>query len=699
MSKQVRTVLVLFIVVNIMSSIQLSRAAGIPRPEHPRPDFWREQWLTLNGTWAFQFDPGNIGIAEQWFAPESQAIAGQIVVPFPWQSDLSGVHDTFYRGVAWYRRTIDVPPDWGGQRVFLRFGAADYFSTVWVNGQQAGEHEGGYTPFEFDITPLLRDQANILTVRVEDPADLSEIPHGKQRSDPPNPWDDVSFTTTSGIWQTVWLEPRPALHITGARITPDVAGKHAVFYVTAAAASTAQLDVSITAPDGQKIEQRVEISGDAQFAVPIAEPVLWDIRQPNLYTVTLKLTQPDQASADDVNVYFGMRSIERRGNQVYLNGRPIYFMSALDQGYWPDGNFTPPTDDALRWDVDYALKVGFNGLRKHIKIEDPRFYYWADKLGLLMWCDAPSPVRFTELARQRLQRDLKGMIERDYNHPSIVVWSPYNESWGLEFRSHKEIQDWLVVLYDRIKTWDPTRLVVDNSGWRHVRTDIADSHKYTEDKVEWRGYLTLLANDPMTVEVLGHPFYAGRYKYAGEPLMVSEYGVGWGGMRPFHFKWQTDEIRRHAAIVGYTYTELYDIEHELAGLATYDRRPKYIDLDFSMLNNPDFIGPDFRGEHRIQPGQSVEVPIFVSLYGTPTFSRGDMRWRLETVPQQNQQAEVFFTGSAPVDVASFTVTRLAPVAFVTPDTNGKVRLWFEVWDSTLNRRAQNFLEFDVVAAP
>lgn len=319
---------------------------SMPRPQYPRPDFQREAWLNLNGTWNFQFDPANEGEAAGWFETSTTALQDQIAVPFPWQSELSGVRNTSYRGVAWYNRTFTVPEGWSGQ-VVLHFGAVDYLSRVWVNGSVQGENEGGYNPFEFDITAALQPGENTITVRVDDPADQREIPHGKQRSLPPNPWDDVSFTTTSGIWQTVWLENRPADYIVSAQITPDVPGEQAEIAVRLHTRHAAVLQVEATGPDGRSIAQQLDVSPADEvqtlsLTLPIDNPVLWDIGQPNLYDVSVKLIT-DEAT-DTVNTYFGMRSIERQGRNVLLNGRPIYLMSALDQGYWPDGLYTAPTD-------------------------------------------------------------------------------------------------------------------------------------------------------------------------------------------------------------------------------------------------------------------------------------------------------------------------------------------------------------------
>lgn len=679
----------------------MSQNDSLPRPEYPRPDFQRDTWMNLNGTWKFRFDPDDVGVSEAWYAPESAAIAGQITVPYPWQSALSGVQDLLHHGVAWYRREVEIPQSWDGGRVVLHFGAVDYAAQVWVNGQLQGEHEGGYTPFEFDITPVLQAGENTIAVRVDDPANLWEIPHGKQKSIPPNPWDDVSFTTTSGIWQTVWLETRPASYIVSAHITPDLPNQSAVFDVILHVddLTARQLDVALTAPDGTLLAPlNVDVSpaeAGAQtlhFVVPVESPLLWDILQPNLYEVVLRLKTPGDAD-DVVSTYFGMRSIETRGNEVLLNGRPIYLMSALDQGYWPDGLYTAPSDDALLADIDYALRLGLNSLRKHIKIEDPRFAYWADRRGLLLWNDTPSPVAFTELARARLERDLREMIDRDYNHPSIIVWSPYNESWGLEFRSDKRIQDYLISLYDQIKQWDPTRLVIDNSGWRHVVTDIADSHKYTDDPVEWRGFMTLLANDPMTIQVLGHPFFAGVYDYNGQPLMISEYGSGWRDDRSWSFKWQTNEIRRHPNVSGYTYTELYDIEHEYAGYALYDRTPKDFGYDPAMINSPDFVVLDYRQSPTITPGAALEVGVAVSAYGLPELHNGTLRWRLEAVTPNDIQP--LAQGEQTVSLTPFTVTPVESIQLTVPEANGPVKLWVELLDADGHTRAQNYLDFQI----
>ncbi len=380
--------------------------------------------------------------------------------------------------------------------------------------------------------------------------------------------------------------------------------------------------------------------------IDLSEPLLWEPETPNLYTVDLKLIAPNQ-SPDVLHTYFGMRSIEVRGENALLNGHPVYLRSALVQGYW------------------------------------------ADRLGLLLWNDVPCPVDFTALARERLIREIQVMIERDYNHPSIVIWSPYNESWGLQFRSQIDIQIYLIALYNQIKVWDSTRLVVDNSGWRHVRTDVADSHKYTANTWEWSDYLSLLETAPMDVSVLGHPFFAEGQFYSGQPLMVSGYGTGWGEERPADFQWQTAEIRRHGGLVGYIYTELYDVEHELAGLARYDRTLKPIAYDMATVNTSDFVGLDYQGKLFVKGGQVIDAPIFISAYGQPALSTTTVDWRLERI---TGEPETLLTGSyGTLTLTPYSVTTLVPLSFTLPETKGSVRLTVEVREPDGTLRASNTL--------
>ena len=672
----------------------------IPRPEHPRPDLRRSRWQTLNGVWEFRADPEAAGEAERWYAPEAGGFADRIVVPFPWQSARSGLGWADYRGVAWYRRRFAVPAEWR-QRVVLHFGAVDYAARVWVNGQLAGEHEGGYLPFAFDITDLLSAGENVLTVRVDDPADLHEIPHGKQRNMPPDPWDDCAFTPSSGIWQTVWLEERPAAHITSVRITPDVAAGRALASVAVHGSGAATLIAAIRSPTGDRWDVQADVTLDAgtmALELPVPEPQLWDVDSPQLYEVELTLVS--EAGQDQVTTYFGMRTVTIAGGQIWLNGRPIYLRSALDQGFWPESLHTPPGDAAIIADIRYAKALGLNMLRKHIKVEDPRFAYWCDRLGMLLWCDTPCPTRFTPQAQQRLADTLTGMIARDYNHPSIIIWCIYNESWGLEFRLGQDatMQQWVSQLYAQVKALDPTRLVVDNSGWQHVKTDIVDFHAYTDDPTAWRAICTTLAERPDDATVLGYRLFADGCCWRGEPLMMSEYGPGWRDDRSWGFRSQTLELRRYPSIIGYTYTELYDIEHEYAGFACYDRTPKVFGYDIAEVNAADVLILDDQVERRLTAGQVLEVPVSASLYGDAPAGAFTLAWRLITCPPGGLEVEVLAHGTRAVTAAQYAVSALGTMTITIPDAAGPAQLVAELLDLHGRVRARASLDLALVGS-
>jgi hypothetical protein len=671
----------------------------IPRPEYPRPNQRRERWCSLNGSWEFATDPDAVGEREGWYQPGAKVFSERIVVPFPWQSAASGLNLLDYRGVAWYRRSVEVPAEWQGQRIFLQFGAVDYAARVWVNGELTGTHEGGYTPFAFDITALLQPGGNVLTVRVDDPANLEEIPHGKQRNAPPDPWDSCAFTPSSGIWQSVWLEPRPASHLTAVQFTPDVARQRAVARIGFTGTGAAQLTATITPPSGKSWDVILPVvldSGEAVIELPVPQPQLWDVETPNLYEVELRLQTDDDE--DCLASAFGMRTVAVADGQVLLNGRPFYLRSALDQGFWPESLHTPPSDAAIIADIRLAKELGLNGLRKHIKLEDPRFAYWCDRLGMLLWCDAPCPTRFTPLAQQRLAETLEAMIVRDYNHPSIIVWCIYNESWGLEFRlgEDREMQRWVAELYDRVKQLDPTRLVIDNSGWQHVKTDIVDFHAYTDDPATWRAICTTFAERPDEATVLGHRLFADGYRWQGEPLMMSEYGPGWRDDRSWGFRPQTLELRRHSTIVGYTYTELYDIEHEYCGFTAYDRSLKAFGYDIAQINAADVLILDYEGDGRLAPGSELAVPILLSRYDSAEGTQFTLNWQLRRLVPEGDTVQVLAEGSLKVEAAHATVTVLGTIRCSVPAAHGAAQLVANVVDQEGTARATATLDLVLI---
>lgn len=578
---------------------------SIPRSEHPRPDFFRPDWLNLNGEWEFAFDDGNRGVAERWFG-QDRHFDGRIVVPFCYQCAMSGVNVQDKHEVMWYRRSFEVPASMMGKQLLLRFGAVDFECDVFVNGVKAGGHRGGYTPFALNVTDLVCEGANDLCVRVSDPYDCTQ-PRGKQS------WKDKCFncwyTPTSGIWQTVYLEAAGAPYLLSAHITPDIDAGTATLRLTLNEKPkkpvNAQIEVSI---EGTHVRtqsllmtersQRVVI--DMVSGNEITGFRKWCEEDPALYDVHILLD-----SGDDVTTYFGMRSVEVKDGYVLLNKRPLYQRLVLDQGYWPESLITPPSDEAIRTDLEWTRKFGYNGARKHQKLEDPRYYYWADKMGLLVWGEVPSAYEFTEESVKNLSDTLAGFIDRDFNHPSLIAWVPLNESWGVDrIYRDKRMQSCANMLYYQAKALDGTRLVSNNDGWEVCKTDIFGLHDYaaTGDDLaqhfESREIVERITNDH-------HMAYAqGMEPTGAEAFLLTEYGgiafdEGQAGAWGYHGKVKNDEefFARYASLQdavlkipycqGYCYTQLTDVQQEVNGLLTPDRKPKVDPKRFARLTiNP-----------------------------------------------------------------------------------------------------------------
>ncbi|GAA1157763.1 glycoside hydrolase family 2 [Kribbella jejuensis] len=611
------------------------------RPEYPRPHFDRSsRWLNLNGSWDFAREPGRFD--------ES------IVVPFPWEHPDSGVV-AHWLPTAWYRRRIERPADWAGERTILHFGAVQHHATVWVNGALAVSHTGGYLPFEADITDLLEDGVGELVVQVEAPTDKRFIPHGKQRSMPADDYDGCAFTPSSGIWQTVWLEPRPAEYISQLELrgTAD------------------SIEITMTGPSPVRIEipgvlVREYDEWPGTVTLPIPEPQLWTVDNPHLYDVIVA------AGADTVRGYTGLRTIEWQGSTLVLNGVPTYVRGVLDQGFWPGGGHTAPSDEALRRDLELARAAGFNLVRKHIKLEDPRWLYWADRLGMLVWAEPPSTGRFRADAVAAFEEVAAGMVARDSNHPSIVIWGGYNEEWGLDWDvpGDPAKQDAVRRVYRIIKDADPSRPIVDNSGWAHVETDLVDWHYYDENVGSWAAIVDRLINtsDGRFPVRLGPEFVAEKaiaapgFDAADHVQLNGEYGGGSTSVeRGWHLRWQTQELRRHPRNAGYIYTELCDIEHETVGIYTYDRRTKDLggavpsDVHAETVLIVD-ITPEAPGRDLVLAGSAATIPVRISHHGTEPLL-GTLHWP---------------SGSTPVDAKPFTVTD--PITI--PATNpGRLNLW------------------------
>ena len=586
-----RAVLILLCLFALSVAVPAQRA--VPRPEYPRPQFERAEWLNLNGPWEFEFDDQNVGLDEGW-ASSDRKFSRTITVPFCFESRASGIGDVSFHPWVWYRRTVSVPPAWQGRRVLLNFGAVDYRALVWVNGRLAGSHEGGNTPFGFDVTSLLKPGENVITVRAEDPPTDRTIPRGKQY------WQvqssGIFYTRTTGIWQTVWLEAAGTSYLERPRVRTSLDG-------------TVRMDLRVARPvDNLELRATVKlkdqvvasgtgpvVAGRASVAVAVREPRLWSPGSPNLYDVVYELVSGGQV-VDRVSSYFGIRSVGVRQGRVTLNQDATYLRLVLDQGYWPDSLLTPPSDEAIQYDIRMTKEMGFNGARKHQKVEDPRFIYWADRMGLLVSGEMANAYVYDEDYAARFTREWIEAVERDINSPSVVVWAPINESWGTPDLSDPRQQAHLKSLYQLTHSLDGTRPVIDNEGWEHTdQTDLFAIHDYARSgDILFEKYQDV-GKPGADVPDNALPALAPGYQYNGSPVYLSEFG-GIAFIPPGHQvpkqAWGYSGVEKtpEAALermrglyeaiarlkfAGLCYTQLTDVEQEVNGLMTYDRKPKF----------------------------------------------------------------------------------------------------------------------------
>lgn len=556
---------------------------NIPRPEYPRPQFVREDWLNLNGEWQFSFD--------------KPAFDQKIIVPFAFQSKLSGIENTDRHDVVWYRRTFTIPEAWNGRRVLLHFGAVDYRCTVRVNGECLGSHTGGNTSFSFDITDMLRSGENEITLWVEDVLSDMTTPRGKQYWKTP---ESIFYTPTTGIWQTVWLEAVPQCYIKNVDITPDLDRRTAAFDYTLSAAP-AELEIEISFK-GQLIakERTAALRQSGKMIINLDKELLgrdnfntvcaWSPRRPNLFDVTFRLYS-DGTLSDTVTSYFGLRKISIENGVILLNNYPLYQKLLLDQGYWRESLLTAPTDEAFVSDIEYCKKMGFNGVRKHQKVEDPRFLYHADRLGLLVWSEMANSFEYSTDYVRRFTNEWMETIKRDYNHPCIIAWTPLNESWGVENISSDPRQaHHASALVELTKSLDSTRLVMSNDGWEQTIPDVLGIHDYEPKKAVLSArYAT--KESTLQYRSAGRALFATGYSYAGQPIMNTECGgiffnvedkSGWGytnaaDMHHFYKLYHdvVSSFLESPVLQGFCYTELTDVMQEQNGLLTYDHQPKF----------------------------------------------------------------------------------------------------------------------------
>ncbi len=576
------------------SAVEAVEAPAIPRSEAPRPDRFRADWQSLNGPWSFAFDDDDRGQAERWHAAD-KPFPRTIVVPYAFQTKLSGITDTSFHDVVWYRRAFQVPEAWRSRRLLVHFGAVDYEATVWVNGVHVGFHRGGHTPFTVDATGALKPEGNTLVVRAWDPSTDRTLPRGKQYWEPKS--GAIWYTRTTGIWQPVWMEAVHATHLVGLRITPDVDRSRAEVEVVA---SRPQAGLRLRATTRREKATVAEVEASCQekhcaLTLGLVRQKLWSPEHPNLYDLTLELLTGDEV-LDRVESYFGQRKIAVEGDHVFLNNAPYYQRLVLDQGYWPESTITPPSDAAIQEDIRLTKALGFNGVRKHQKVEDPRFLYWADRMGLLVWGEMANAFDFSEEYVGRFVGEWMAAVARDYNHPSVVAWVPINESWGVQdVLTNPRQQAHLKSLYQLTRTLDTTRPVIDNDGWEHVdTTDLFTLHDYARTGEEMAAKYDGLKTDRTRIPRNGREALAFGFKYNGTPLLMTEFGGiayrlqatgaanewGYSGVEPTResFLKRLDgllnALRANPVWRGYCYTQLTDVEQEINGLLTADRKPK-----------------------------------------------------------------------------------------------------------------------------
>ncbi len=567
--------------------------------------------MSLNGAWAFSFDDDDLGLSRRWQEIASQGLDSDtspfdrtIVVPFAPQTEASGIADTVRHDVVWYARRLPAVRRSPDERLLLHVGACDHEATVWVNGRRVAHHVGGYTPFTADVTDALEDdEDDVVVIRAHDAMDDVAKPRGKQY------WDrapaGVFYGGTTGIWQSVWLEVvheaaiqdvwvQPLLELASIDISVDLPplaiGRTLRIRVRDEDRILVDDAVAVLGPEVRRRLRLSEVDAHRDEGMIVHDGIRpWTPWSPTLYDLELEVVDVDDRILDHVDSYVGMRSIEVRGDEVLLNGLPLYQRLVLDQGYFPDGGYTARRDADLRRDIELAKELGFIGCRKHQKVEDPRWLYWADRLGFLVWSELPSAHRHSSRSVQRTTATWQEVVARDRNHPCIIVWVPMNESWGAPSAGSPAAPEQvhhLSMLYHLTRTLDPSRLVVSNDGWEHADTDLCTIHEYGDASALQHRFATRQqALFPRRAR--RSPFAAGHGD-RGAPILLSEFGGislaasdGWG----FHTSDGADDFVRDCAdfvravvdsdvVVGYCWTQFTDVEQETNGLLTADRRPK-----------------------------------------------------------------------------------------------------------------------------
>jgi hypothetical protein len=705
------SVIILLFLIIYQCEISGQALEAIPLPEHPRPDFQREQWQNLNGTWDFRFDPLDLGEKEQWYN-KTDKFDKKIVVPFPWGSKLSGVVNE--AEIGWYSRELEVPSSWEDRSVFIVFGASDWITTAWLDGQKLGTFKGGYTPFEFDITPFIKEgQKQQLVVRVDD----SPFPYkleGKQ-----------GYGQAKGIWQTVYLDARGGSFIKTIHCYPDIDQKKVTVKLTSSQPATTNTSVRISFLNGSQtkpatIQKFKKGSTEISIQIPVEKMQLWDLNNPFLYYIEASILEKSE-ERDRVQTYFGMRKISVMPlpglNHPYiaLNNKPVYLQMCLDQSYHPDGFYTFPSDEFMKEEILRSKRIGLNTNRIHIKVEVPRKLYWADRLGLLIMADVPN--FWGEPGPEAQQEHLvamKGMIERDFNHPSIFQWVLFNETWGLFTDKPGEkkerlylpgTQAWVESLYKQTKLLDPTRLVEDNSpcNYDHVATDVNSWHVYIPG-YEWKKHLDEICSNTYPGSTWN---FIGSRTQGNQPLYNSECGNVWGytgSTGDVDWSWDyhlmMNEFRSHPKICGWLYTEHHDVINEWNGYYKYDRTDKYTGLDnlvpgmtINDLHSDIYIAPAGPLCTEVKPHETIQVPLFASFmtdadHGNKLIIRTSLYgW------DQRGNYKHYSNSSQSISYRPWSAEEVAPVSVKMPATQGLAILSVVTEDVTGRVLHRNFTSF------
>jgi len=704
----------LFFLIVPLTLVSLSLVAGdIPLPEHPRPDFMREQWQNLNGKWGFKFDPKDEGKELGW---EQHEVLYDlpITVPFPWGSELSGVKDE--ADIGWYRRDITVDPDWDGERIFLTIGASDWETEVWLDGQYLGKHQGGYVPFSFELTEFVRfGTAQNLVIRADDRRREFTL-YGKQ-----------GYGNARGIWQTVYLEARGEEYLDAIHFSPDIDHDRVKVtgYLAGEAGEDLDLDLTIRTPQGPIVHTETIPAGSNKLTFEVALPNtrLWDLDDPYLYEVEANL------AGDIVHTYFGMRKISVMNlpgtdyPYIALNNEPVYLQLALDQSYHPEGFYTFPSDRFMKEEILRSKSIGLNGIRAHVKVEIPRKLYWADKLGLLVMEDLPNSWGEPDRQMQEeAEYTLRQMIRRDYNHPSIFSWVCFNETWGLFTNTGKDEQGnnireylpstqyWVASMYYLAKSLDPTRLVEDNSiccGRGHTETDIHSWHSYLPGW-RWDEFLETVTEN--TYE--GSPFHFEEgFEQGRQPNINSECGNVWGyqgSTGDVDWSWDyhrmLNSFREFPKVAGWLYTEHHDVINEWNGYWRFDRSDKYTGLDalvegmdLNDLHSAVYLSTGNEICLTAKGGEAVVVPLTLSVMTGERF--GDeltVSWELELVNRIGETTAGEH-GSFSIPYTPWMQEELEPLTVTMPGMGGLAILRFWVKDEEGNVLQRNFMHVEVEA--